>query len=290
MASDRRRRVRGPSKTTRTAGPSSSPHPARGAGVNKRGICSRDERWPLMAVLTWIATRSLKFSEQLAFSNPARAGQVLFEARNRSGAIGQISYSDAFHLLLKEIESRAIRGSGTPVQWIVAPEDEQLPVGESFAQARSMTKFEACDFSAEEFLNANRGQGSPFHLQDFTFHGDGYFTHNGSGFGSPKPDGSRARWSWKGVDFSRQEVLGVWRDFPCVSAWNEAKRREWKPQHGISRDWLKDLPPGQHIPLSPAVDLLAFGPSLLPVGLSEPECLAGRLRAGIALIQAGKDG
>ena len=42
--------------------------------MNDAGFSSDDERWPLMAVLTWIATRSLKYDGKLAFSDPVEAG------------------------------------------------------------------------------------------------------------------------------------------------------------------------------------------------------------------------
>ena len=54
--------------------------------MNGAGFSSDDERWPLMAVLTWIATRSLKLTEKLAFSHPAEAGRFLFETRRKFGA------------------------------------------------------------------------------------------------------------------------------------------------------------------------------------------------------------
>ena len=61
--------------------------------MNDAAFSSDDERWPLMAVLTWIATRSLKLTKRLAFSDPAEAGQFLFETRKMFGAPYQISYA-----------------------------------------------------------------------------------------------------------------------------------------------------------------------------------------------------
>ena len=76
----------------------------------------------------------------------------------------------------------------------------------------------------------------------------------------PDPDGSRARRTWKGVTFSREDVLQVWRDWDCFLAWKQAKAHTWRPPSNLSADWIKDLPPGQYVPLSDAIDLLAFGP------------------------------
>jgi hypothetical protein len=70
--------------------------------MNDTRFSSSDERWPLMAALTWIATRSLKFVEQLALCDPAEAEPFLFEARKISGAPCQISYSDSFYSLRRK--------------------------------------------------------------------------------------------------------------------------------------------------------------------------------------------
>ena len=89
------------------------------------------ERWPLMAVLTWIATRSLKVTEQLASLDPAEAGQVLFDARRNCGAPLYLSYANAFSLLTEKIESHAIAGLGSKIKWTAEPTHEHLPVEQS---------------------------------------------------------------------------------------------------------------------------------------------------------------
>jgi hypothetical protein len=109
--------------------------------LQEAGFSSDDERWPLMAVLTWIATRSLKLAEKSAFCDPAEAGQFLFETRRMFGAPCQISYSDSFHSLNEKIESRAIVGSGSKVKWTVAPADEQLPIEKCFPLATFVLTF-----------------------------------------------------------------------------------------------------------------------------------------------------
>ena len=256
--------------------------------MNDAAFSSDDERWPLMAVLTWIATRSLKLTERLAFCDPAEAGQFLFETRKMFGAPCQISYSASFHSLNKEISSGAIVGTGSKIKWIVAPTHEQLPIEKCFL-AKLSGVFGACAFRPQELLNANRGDGYTLILEDFAFHDGDCFTPKGSGFGSPNSDGSRERWTWKGVAFSRGDVLRVWGDWPCFSAWKQARARAWQPPRGISPDWLTDLPPGQYVSLSDAVDLLAFGRDRLPIGLSNIAEHAARLSAGLALMLAGKE-
>ena len=257
--------------------------------MNDARFSSGDERWPLMAALTWIATRSLKFVEKLAFCDPAEADKFLFEARKMSGAPCQISYSASFHSLNEKIESRAIVGSGSKIRWTVAPAHEQLPIQKCFSLATVSDEFEACAFRPHELSNANRGAGYTLILQDFTFHDTDCFTPKGSGFGFPNPDGSRDRWTWKAVTFAREDVLHVWADWPVFSAWKLARTRAWQPPRGISADWLKNLPLGQYVTLSDAVDLLAFGPDRLPIGLSAIEERAARLAAGLVLMLAGQD-
>jgi hypothetical protein len=256
--------------------------------LQKAGFSSDDERWPLMAVLTWIATRSLKLTERLALCDPAEAGQFLFETRKMFGAPYQLTYSDSFHSLIDKIESRAIVGSGIKIKWTVAPTHEQLPIEKCFALAKSSEAFEACAFRPTELLNANHGDGYKLTFQDFFFHDGDYVTPQGSGLGSPNPDGSRERWTWKCVTFSREDVLRVWGDWPAFSAWKHARARAWRAPRNISADWLKNLPPGQYVSLCDAVNLLAFGRDRLPIGLSNIEEHAARLSAGLALTLARK--
>jgi hypothetical protein len=154
---------------------------------------------------------------------------------------------------------------------------------------KSSDVFEACPFRPQELSNGNRGAGYPLALQDFAFHDRDCFTPKGSGLGFPNPDGSRERWTWKAVTFAREDVLRVWADWPVFSAWKLARVRGWEPPRGISADWLKYLPREGYVPLSDTVDLLAFGPDRLPIGLSAHEEHTARLRAGLALMLAGKD-
>lgn len=257
--------------------------------MNDAGFSADDERWPLMAVLTWIATRSLKYTESYAFKNPVDADYFISMAREGSGAPFQISYGDAFHSLNEKIETNAIAGVGTKIKWIVSPAHEQLPLEQCFSQSESPKIFDVCVFRPQELLNANHGSGYKLKLQDFLFHDGDCFTPKGSGDGSPNPDGSRARWTWKGVTFAREDVLRVWRDWDCFAAWKQAKARTWTPPKNLSADSLRNLPPGQYVSLSDVIALLAFGPDLLPIGLTNIEESAARFRAGLVLVIAANE-
>ena len=108
--------------------------------------------------------------------------------------------------------------------------------------------------------------GSPsLQLKDFVFHDVDCLTPKGSGYGSPNPDGSRTRWTWKGVTFARDDVLRLWRDWDCFAAWKQAKAQIWKPPRGFSAEWLNKLPPGQLVSIADVVALLAFGSDLTPM-------------------------
>jgi hypothetical protein len=257
--------------------------------MNDAGFSSGDERWPLMAVLTWIATRSLKYTESYAFKNPVDADYFISMARDGSGAPFQIDYAASFYSLDEKIDTQAIAGLGKKIKWIVSPTHEQLPIEKCFSLAESSEIFDACVFRPQELLNANRGDGYTLKLQDFIFHNGDCFTPVGSGYGHPNPDGSRARWTWKGVTFAREDVLRVWRDWDCFAAWKQAKAHTWRPSKNLSADWLKNLPPGQYVSLSDVIALLAFGPDLIPIGLNNIEENAARFGAGLALMIAAKE-
>jgi hypothetical protein len=257
--------------------------------MNAAKFSSGDDRWPLMTVLTWIATRSLKLTEKLAFSHPAEAGRFLFETRRKFGASLQLSYSDSFHLLNEKIESRAIAGSGSKIKWTVEPVHEQLPADQCFPLGKISAVSEACAFHPQRLSNMNRGAGYRLDFADFTFHERDCLTPNGSGFGFPNPDGTCERWTWKAVSFAHDDVLRVFADWPVYSAWKLARGRGWEPPRGMSADWLRTLPAGRYVSLSDAVDLLAFGPGRLAIGLNSLEEHAARLRAGLALMRAARD-
>ena len=111
---------------------------AKVRAMNDVGFSSDDERWPLMAALTWIATRSLKYTECYAFSNPVEADYFLSNRREGSGAPFQIGYADSFRSLNEMIESHAIAGLGTKIKWTVVPAHEQLPIEQCFSASRSI--------------------------------------------------------------------------------------------------------------------------------------------------------
>jgi hypothetical protein len=138
-------------------------------------------------------------------------------------------------------------------------------------------------------MNANRGDGYRLVLQDFTFHDQDCFTPNGTGYGSPNPDGSRVRWTWTSVMFARKNVLRLWPDWTCFAAWKQARAQAWKPPQDLSPDGLDNLPAGQYVSIAKVVDLLAFGPDLLPIGLNAVEENAARFRAGLALMEAARE-
>jgi hypothetical protein len=50
--------------------------------------------------------------------------------------------------------------------------------------------------------------------------------------------------------------------------------------------WIRSLPAGDYLPFADVVDLVAFGPAKMAIGLSDIDEHAAQLRAGIAIINA----
>lgn len=98
----------------------------------------------------------------------------------------------------------------------------------------------------------------PLHLRDFVFHDGDCMTPKGRGYGSPNPNGSRIRWSWRGAIFARDDLFTLWPDWPCFVAWKKAKAQSWRPPKNLSPAWLNNISPGRYISLSEVTNLLAF--------------------------------
>jgi len=55
---------------------------------------------------------------------------------------------------------------------------------------------------------------------------------------------------------------------------------------GVSKAWIRSLPAGDYLHIADVVDLVAFGPAKMAIGLSDIDEHAAQLRAGIAIINA----
>jgi hypothetical protein len=249
-----------------------------------------DDQWSLVPALTWIATRSLKFAEAYASREPSDADALLALARAHGGMPRGVNLGEAFDTLGQKIDADAIRGRATKLKWVVPQELEQIEPAQYFSLAPPPERFEVCDFRPQELRNRMVAPARPLALQDFAFHDGDCLTPNGSGYGSPNPNGSRVRWSWQGMTFPRDDLLRLWPDFPCVGAWKLAKSQPWHPPKNLSPEWLNNLSAGQYLSVAAVVNMLAFGPDGLPIGLDAPAEHAARLRAGLALLSAANCG
>jgi hypothetical protein len=92
------------------------------------------------------------------------------------------------------------------------------------------------------------------------------------------------------ISFRAADVLRTWPDWPATLAWNAAKTRPWQAPRGISKVWIRSLPAGDYLPFADVVDLVAFGPAKVAIGLSDIDEHAAQLRAGIAIINAAIEG
>ena len=107
-----------------------------------------DKTWPLMAVLTWIATRSLKFVESFVGRDFLDAQDLLTSARLGYGTPPNIGFAEAFRDLSNKIDAKEIRGRAIKLKWIVQPEHELLSPEQCFGLAQSIERFEVQRFSA----------------------------------------------------------------------------------------------------------------------------------------------
>lgn len=249
-----------------------------------------DERWPLVSALTWIATRSLKYVEAFAARDIGDADALLALGRNGGGVPPGQNYAAAFDTLSQKIEGKEIRGQATKLKWIIPLEHEAIEPEQYFSFAPAPEVIEASDFHPQDLKNRMVAGNPLLQLKDFVFHDGDCLTPKGSGYGSPNPDGSRVRWSWRGVTFAREDLLRLWPDWPCFAAWKRAKAQEWRPPKNLSPERLNNISPGRYAPLAEVVTLLAFGSELLPIGLDWTEEMASRFRVGRALCNAASAG
>jgi hypothetical protein len=80
--------------------------------------------------------------------------------------------------------------------------------------------------------------------------------------------------SWRAAD-----ILRAWPAWPPALVWNAATASSWQMRSGIPKGWLKTLPADHYLPLAEVVKFLAFGPRKIPIGLSQVEEQAEKLRA-----------
>jgi hypothetical protein len=92
------------------------------------------------------------------------------------------------------------------------------------------------------------------------------------------------------ISFRAADVLRTWPDWPLTLAWNAAKTCPWQAPRGISKVWIRSLPAGDYLPFADVVDLVAFGPAKVAIGLSDIDEHAAQLRAGIAIINSAIEG
>jgi hypothetical protein len=244
-----------------------------------------DDQWPLVAALTWIATRSLKFTEAFASRDVADADQLLWLARMEGDLLRGQNYGEAFHDLCRNIAASKIRGKADRLKWTVPLEHEAIEPAQYFSLALALEVSEAREFRPQDLKNRMIGGEPPLHLQDFVFHDD-CLTPKGSGYGSPNPDGSRVRWSWRSASFARHDLLALWPEWHWFTAWKQAKSLPWSPPKVFSLDWLNRFASEQYVPIAEVVNFLAFGAGLMPVGVDPFEAHVMRLRAGLAVFSA----
>jgi hypothetical protein len=182
--------------------------------MNAERFSSNNGRWPLMAVLTWITSRSAKLTEHLAFSDPVEADRFLFAHKQQYGAPFQVSYSGAFDQLNEKIDHAAIVGVGNKVEWLVLAEQAQLSPSDCYSLGIVLQILGSSLFHPGELLNTDFGTARKLTLRDFEFHDGDCFT--GCGVGSANPDGSRIRWTWQAQRSVAKTSCEFGRTFPSL--------------------------------------------------------------------------
>jgi hypothetical protein len=251
---------------------------------------TEDDHWPLVAALTWIATRSLKFTEAFVSREIADADQLLWLARMEGDLLHGLTYRDAFGEICRKIDEGKIRGKADKLKWVIPPENETLEPAQYFSLAPAPEVVEACDFRPQDLKNRMIAGGAPLHFGDFVFHDGDCLTPKGSGYGSPNPDGSRVRWSWRGATFARDDLLALWPEWHLFADWKRAKGLPWRPPQDFSLDWLNRYSSQQYVPLAEVVAFLAFGAALMPIGLDPRAANVKRFSAGLAFLAAAAEG
>lgn len=255
---------------------------------------SSDSEWPLMATLTWISTRSLKMTEAFALRDVADVASLIATSRQACGTPLNLDLGSSFNELCKRIASAEIGGVATIAEWRVPAEHEGCSPEDIEAMATLVGRSPRQAFRPDGLRNANYPDRYEMGPHDFVLLRESRVVPKGSGAGSPNEDGSRTRWSWENVAFQREDVMRTWPESGFFSAWKKAKAKAktttWVAPSDLSPTIVDRLSSGNHVGLGDAVDLLAFGADMKPVGLDDLEARAQRLCAGLALMNAATSG
>jgi len=259
-------------------------------GVKSMPFSASDERWPLLAVLVWIATRSLKMTAAFAEREAEDVFGLIATSRQACGTPLNMDFGSSFHTLLKLIKSGRLIGGATRIQWRVSVEQENWQPEEIIAKSAHHETSAGQLFEPVKYPNSHYPDGYEMGPHDFLILPSGRVIAKGSGADSPDPDGSRRRWSWEDVTFDRDDVLGAWPELQFFVAWKAAKSRTWKPPENLSSKAVAHLSTGTYADLGEVVDLLAFGDVAKPIGLDDLEARTRRLCAGLALLSVAATG
>jgi len=104
--------------------------------IIRHSLFSTDvDQWPLVPALTWIATRSLKYTEAFADRDVFDADALLAVARPECGLPHGNNYGEAFHDLCRKISEGKIHGRADRLKWRIPPEHEAATPEQYFALA-----------------------------------------------------------------------------------------------------------------------------------------------------------
>ena len=237
-----------------------------------------DERWPYMAVVVWIVTRSFERTRWDARGSFSHFDGDLSSRRN--GVAGflpnGLSPQQARIELANNLERGELSGIGSrilPASSLVEP---------SFLNQQTLT-----DGNEEPSLYFPPSDDPRllFKLKDIDYGPIGY--RRGL-YETPFPN-STCKIEWRKLTFPRADVLRLWPEHPQILAYRLAKATPWTRPAGVDTAALALLPEGKRVPLSPVVNLLAFAQVDPPAELSEVERATKRMQAANALFAVARD-
>jgi hypothetical protein len=226
-----------------------------------------DERWPYMAVLVWIATRSFQITEKQALRTFLWVDGILALKKADVGYWPLIDSATNAKLKLSDaLTAGDLSGRATNFTY----EGKSSPSFELFSKDTEAD----CEFPPAE------DRGLLRKLEDC-----GY----APGLLEKPIKGQARAVEWRDLTFARADVLRLWPEHPQAIAYRLANATRWTPPDVFDKASLDMLPDGERVAFSPVVNLLAFGQLETPADLPEPEMIAERMRATYALLAAARD-
>ena len=230
-----------------------------------------DDRWPLIAALSWIATRSFERARINGIKGVAHLNDYLSGIRSAFRMPPGPSAQEAKAELWAKLEAGEISGRAT----------RALLTFETIERLGASTIHRVVDEKCDRdcAFPPPGDLGLPGRLIELP---------GGNYRETPGPNPAQEI-DWRDITFSRTEVLRLWPEHPQTIGHRLAKKTPWSPPQGLNKASLALLPEGKRVALEAIVNLLAFAQTDTPPCLAQSEAIAARMRAAYALFAAARD-